>query len=108
MKTQKSSQTTQTTTMTKKKTRNYKYDYHYRLPRLPHLGRARFKLKGEPMYRTIENVSKSTVRKEIHKMYPGSRIEYLSEIEEYEDGKEKYHREYLKNYMKQKNYENYS
>lgn len=107
MKTQKRSQTTQTTT-TKKKTRNYKYDYHYRLPRLPHLGRARFKLKGEPMYRTIENVSKSTVRKEIHKMYPGSRIEYLSEIEEYEDGKEKYRREYLKNYMKQKNYENYS
>ena len=41
-------------------------------------------------------------------MYPGSRIEYLSEIEVYEDGKEKYRREYLKNYMKRKNYENYS
>ena len=81
---------------------------NYFIPNQPRLGRVRYKLKGEPFYRVIENVSKSKVKSEIHKLFPDSKIEYLGTFEEYENYGDAYRRKYQENYMKQKNYEDIS
>lgn len=74
----------------------------------PRLGRVRYKLKNEPFYRVIENVSKTTIKSEINKLFPDANIEYIGTLEEYEDYHEKCRRRYRENYMKKKNYEKLS
>ena len=66
-----------------------------------HRGSIKYHLKGDPVYRTMEDVaSVHDARIKIAKLHKGAEIDYLSQVIYYEDFREACQRLYYKNLIK--------
>ena len=66
-----------------------------------HRGAIKYHIKGEPLYRTMEDVaSVHDAKVKIAKLHKGAEVDYLSEVDYYEDFSEACRRHYYKQLFK--------
>lgn len=66
-----------------------------------HRGAIKYHIKGEPLYRIMEDVaSVHDAKVKIAKLHKGAEVDYLSEVDYYEDFREACRRHYYKHLFK--------